>query len=83
MKKLSYTTEELFLIKKNIKNVIYELKILKTKIYKTFNVNNLIKVNLIISLIKELKVKNKEKKYEVNKTLKKRKNRKQTEFFIN
>ena len=53
--------------------MIYELKILKIKIYKIFNVNSLIKVNLIISLIKELKVKNKKKKYEVNKILKKNK----------
>ena len=75
MKKLSYTTEELFLIKRNIKNVIYELKILKTKIYKIFNVNNLIKVNLIILLIKKLNVRNKEKKYEVNKILRKRKHK--------
>ena len=43
------------------------------KIHKIFNVNNLIKTDLIILIIKELKVKNKEKKYEVNKILSKRK----------
>ena len=58
MKKLSHTVKKLFLVKKNIKNVIYELRILKTRIHKTFNVNNLIKVNLIILIIKKLKEKN-------------------------
>ena len=83
MKKLSYTTKELFLIKKNIKNVVYELRIFKTKIHKTFNANSLIKTDLIILLIKKLKVKNKEKKYEINKILKKKKIKKRTKFFIN
>ena len=54
-------------MKRNIKNVIYELRILKTKIHKTFNVNSLTKTDLIILIIKKLKVKNKNKKYEVNK----------------
>ena len=75
MKKLKHTTKELFLIEKNIKNVTYELKILKTKIHKIFNVNSLIITDLIISLTKELKVKKREKKYEVSKILRKRKNR--------
>ena len=83
MKKLKHIAERLFLMKKNIKNVIYELRILKTKIHKTFNVNNLIITNSIILITKRLKVKNKKKKYEVNKILSERKVKKQTEFFIN
>ena len=70
-------------MKRNIKNVIYELRISETKIHKIFNVNNLTKADLVISIIKKLKVKNKEKKYEVNKILSERKNRERTEFFIN
>ena len=66
MKKLKHTVKESFLMKRNIKNVIYELRILKIKIYKTFNVNSLTMINLIILVVKELKMKNKKKKYEVN-----------------
>ena len=70
-------------MKKNIKNVIYELRISRTRIHKTFNVNSLIKVNSVISIIKELNVKNKEKKYEIYKILRERKIKERTEFFIN
>ena len=70
-------------MKKNIKNVIYKLRILKTRIHKIFNVNSLIKTDSVISLIKNFKVKNKEKKYEVNKILSERKIKERTEFFIN
>ena len=64
MKKLKHIAKESFLVKKNIKNVTYELRILETKIHKIFNVNNLIMINLTISVIKRLKVKQREKKYE-------------------
>ena len=83
MKKLKHIAKKLFLVKKNIKNVIYELRILKTKIHKTFNVNILIMTNLIILIIKKLKVKNKKKKYEVNKILNERKIKERIKFFIN
>ena len=83
MKKLKHTAKESFLIERNIKNVIYELRILKIKVHKTFNANSLTKTDLTISVIKELKVKNKKKKYKVNRILKERKNRERTEFFIN
>ena len=83
MKKLKHTAEGPFLMKKNIKNVVYELHISEIKMYKTFNANSLIKTNSIISIARRLGVKSKEKKYEVNKILKKRKNRERTEFFIN
>ena len=73
MKKLKHITKELFLIKRNIKNVIYELRISEIKIHKTFNVNSFIMINLIILVIKRLKVKNKKKKYEVNKILSEKK----------
>ena len=83
MKKLDYTTKESFLIERNIKNVAYELRISEIKIHKTFNANSLILANSTILLTKELKVKNKEKKYEVNKILSERKIKERTEFFIN
>ena len=83
MKKLKHTAKESFLIQRNIKNVTYELYILKTKIHKIFNVNSLTLINLIISITKELKIKNKEKKYEVNKILREKKKKERTEFFIN
>ena len=83
MKKLKHTAEELFLIKRNIKNVTYELRISGTKIHKTFNANNLILTNSAISVTKRLKVKNKKKEYEINKILSERKMKERTKFFIN
>ena len=70
-------------MKKNIKNIVYELRISEIKIHKTFNANSLIKTNSAILMIKRLKIKNKKKKYEVNKILSERKIKKRTEFFIN
>ena len=70
-------------MKKNIKNVIYELRISETKIHKPFNVNNLIKTDLTILIIKRLKIKNRKKKYEVNKILSERKIKERIKFFIN
>ena len=83
MKKLKHIAKRLFLMKRNIKNVIYELRISEIKIHKTFNANNLILTNSTILIIKKLKVKNKKKKYEINKILSERKIRERTEFFIN
>ena len=83
MKKLRHTTKESFLMQRNIKNVIYELRISETKIHKTFNANNFIMTDLTISITKNLGIKNREKKYEVNKILKEKKRKEQTEFFIN
>ena len=83
MKKLKHIAKEPFLIKRNIKNVIYELRISGTKIHKTFNVNSFIMTDLIILIAKRLKVKNRKKKYEVNKILSERKIKGRTEFFIN
>ena len=83
MKKLKHTAKESFLIKRNIKNVIYELRILKTRIYKTFNANSFILTNSAISVTKRLKVKNKKKKYEINKILSERKMKERIKFFIN
>ena len=83
MKKLKHTAKESFLMKRNIKNVIYELRILEIKIHKTFNANNLTKINLIILIIKKLKIKNKKKKYKVNKILSERKIKERIKFFIN
>ena len=83
IKKLKHIAKESFLIKRNIKNVTYELRISGTKIHKTFNANNLTLANLTISVAKELKVKNKKKKYEVNRILDERKIKERTEFLIN
>ena len=83
MKRLSHTAEKSFLVKRHVKNVVYELRILKIRIYKTFNANSLTKTDSVISMTKKLEVRNKEKKYEVNKILSERKIRKRTEFLIN
>ena len=83
MKKLRHTAKKSFLVKRNIKNVAYELRISGIKIHKTFNANSLIAADFIISVAKELEIKNRKKKYEVNKILGERKNRDRTEFFIN
>ena len=83
MKKLNYIAEELFLMKRNIKNVIYELRISETRIHKIFNANSLIKADSAISLVKNLKVKSREKEYEVNKIRSERKIKERTEFLIN
>ena len=83
MKKLKHTVEGPFLVKRNIKNVAYELRISGTKIHKTFNANSLTLADSTISVAKGLEVKNREKKYEVNKILNERKVKERTEFFIN
>ena len=83
MKKLKHTAKEPFMMKKNVKNVTYELRISEIKIHKTFNANSFILANSTISLTKELKIKNKKKKYEVNKILSEKKIKERTEFFIN
>ena len=83
MKKLRHTAEGPFLVKRNIKNVAYELRISGTKVHKTFNANSLILADPTISLAKGLGVKNREKKYEVNKILGERKVKGRSEFLIN
>ena len=83
MKKLKHTAKESFLIQRNIRNVAYELCISETRIHKTFNANSLTKTDSTISVVKELEIKNRKKKYEVNKILKERKKKKRTEFLIN
>ena len=83
MKKLKHIAEESFLIKRNIKDVVYELRILKTYIHKIFNVNSLTATDFIISVTKRLSVKNRKKKYEINKILNERKYKERTKFFIN
>ena len=83
MKKLRHTAEKSFLIKRNVKNVVYELRISETKIHKTFNANSLTATDSIISVTKRLRIKNREKEYEVNKILSERKVKERTEFFIN
>ena len=83
MKKLKHTAKGPFLMKRNVKNVTYELRISETKIHRTFNANNLTKANPTIPIVKGLRVKNKKKKYEVNRILSERKTKGRTEFFIN
>ena len=83
MKKLRHIAKESFLVKRNIKNVIYELRISEIKIHKTFNANSFTLTDLTISVIIKLRVKNKKKKYKVNKILKERKRKNRIKFFIN
>ena len=70
-------------MKRNIRNVAYELRIPGTRIHKTFNANSLIKADPTISVAKRLGVKKREKKYEVNRILGERKMKGRTEFLIN
>ena len=83
MKKLKHTAKRSFLMKKNIKNVVYELRISRTKIHKIFNVNSLTMKNALVIIIKRLILKNKKKKYEVNKILSEKKMKERTKFLMN
>ena len=83
MKKLRHTAEGPFLMKRNIKNVAYELRLPKIRIHKTFNANSLVLADSAIPLAKGLEIKNKKKEYEVNKILSERKIKGRTEFLIN
>ena len=82
IKKLEHTAKKSFQMIKNIRNTTYELKILNFKIHNVFSASLLNKANLNTSLTKTLKVKTKEKEYEISKILKERKNMKRKEFLI-
>ena len=82
MKKLNHTAENLFKVIRNIRNTTYELNILNFRIYNVFNVSLLNKANERVSLTKTLKIKAREKEYEVREILKERKNKGRKEFLI-
>ena len=71
MKKLRHTAKELFQVIKNIRNTTYKLNILNFKIHNVFNAFLLDKTDLNTFLTRTLRVKTKEKEYEVSKILRK------------
>ena len=83
MKKLEHTAKKLFQMIRNIRNTTYELKILNFKIHNVFSASLLNKADLSTSLTKILKVKTKEKKYEISEILRERKNIKRKKFLMN
>ena len=83
MKKLKHTTKKSFQIIRNIRNTIYKLRISNFKIHNVFSASLLNKADLSTLLTKILKMKIKEKKYEISKILRKRKIKRRKEFLIN
>ena len=82
MKKLEHTAKESFRVIRNIRNTIYELKISNFKIHNVFSAFLLNKADLSTSLTKILRVKTKEKEYEISEILRERKNMRRKEFLI-
>ena len=82
MKKLEHTAKRSFQMIRNIRNTIYKLKILNFKIHNVFSASLLNKADLNTSLTKILKVKTKEKEYEISEILRERKNMRRKEFLI-
>ena len=82
MKKLEHTAKESFRVIRNIRNTTYELKISNFKIHNVFSASLLNKADLSTSLTKTLRMKTKEKEYEISEILRKRKNKKRKEFLI-
>ena len=82
MKKLEHTAKESFQMIRNIRNTTYELKISNFKIHNVFSASLLNKADSNTSLTKILKVKTKEKEYEISKILRKRKNMRRKKFLI-
>ena len=80
MKKLKHTAKKFFRVIKNIRNTIYELKISNFKIHNVFSAFLLNRANLSTSLTKVLKIKAREKEYEISKILKERKHIKKRVF---
>ena len=82
MKKLRHTAKESFRMIRNIRNTTYELKISNFKIHNVFSASLLNKADSSTSLTKTLRMKTKEKEYEISEILKERKNMKRKEFLI-
>ena len=82
MKKLKHTAERSFRVVRNIRNTIYKLKISNFKIHSVFSAFLLDRTDSSTSLTKILKVKIKEKEYEISEILKERKNMRRKKFLI-
>ena len=82
MKKLEHTAKESFRMIRNIRNTTYELEISKFKIHNVFSASLLNKADLSTSLTKTLKIKTRQKEYEINEILKERKYKKRKKFLI-
>ncbi len=82
MKKLRHTAKESFRVIRNIRNTAYELKISNFKIHNVFSASLLNKADLSTSLTKTLRIKTKEKEYEISEILRERKNKERKKFLI-
>ena len=82
MKKLRHTAKESFQMIRNIRNTTYELEISNFKIHNVFSAFLLNKADLSTSLTKTLRVKTREKEYEISEILRKRKNMRRKKFLI-
>ena len=78
MKKLEHTTEDLFKVIKNIRNIVYELNISNFRIHNVFNASLLSKTDESVSLTRTLEIKARKKEYKVKKILKERKNKRKS-----
>ena len=83
IKKLKHMTESFFKIIRNIQNTAYKLNISNFRIHNVFNALLLNKIDESVFLTKTLKIKAREKDYEVREILRERKNKKRKEFLIN
>ena len=82
MKKLRHTAKESFWVIRNIRNTAYELEISNFKIHNVFSASLLNKTDSSMLLTKILRMKTREKEYEISEILRKRKNMRRKEFLI-
>ena len=82
MKKLRHTAKESFRMIRNIRNTTYELEISKFKIHNVFSASLLNKADLSTSLTRTLRIKTRQKEYEINEILRERKYKRRKKFLI-
>ena len=82
MKKLRHTAEGSFLMIRNIKNTFYELDISNSSVHSVFFGFLLTKADSRTSLAKSLKVKERQKEFDVEKILGERTRRGKKEFLV-
>ena len=82
IKKLKHTAKESFRMIRNIRNTTYKLEISKFKIHNVFSASLLNKADLSTSLTRTLRIKTRQKEYEINEILRERKYKKRKKFLI-
>ena len=82
MKKLRHTAKESFRMIRNIRNTAYELEISKFKNHNVFSASLLNKADLSTSLTRTLRIKTRQKEYEINEILRERKYKRRKKFLI-